>query len=137
MKKKRLHLILIIFSFTVFFAMALMFTGCSLDQDFWDAREETEAKAAEQEVKEEQIRALEENENQSEETATADEGSFPGEPIAYTSTVDWALVTLIVNFKTTEVTGSISESGNTYFDADIKGKINIDTLEITSKLFRN
>ena len=42
-------------------------------------------------------------------------------------------VVLVVNFKTTVVTGSVKLSGDDYVDATIAdGNINIDTLEITS-----
>jgi hypothetical protein len=142
MKKKRLRLILIIFSFTVFFTMALMFTGCSLDEQLWDAREETEAKAAEQEVKEEQkeqIRALQENEKQSEEEvteeeATVEEDSFPNELITYNGDMSGLTVIVIVDYKTTEVTGSLECPAIGYPDyVFTDGKIDIDTLKITAK----
>ena len=152
MERKKLHLILTIFSLIVFCTMALIFTGCSLDQQLWDAREETNRKAAEQDAKEEQkeeIRAWEEErkileedeviaaEEVTEESAVSeDKKSFPDEPITYTGNLyneNGTKVILIVNFKTTGVTGPISlDSTDDYIDATINGKIDLDTLEITS-----
>jgi hypothetical protein len=54
--------------------------------------------------------------------------------IIYTGSVNGATVILIVDFKTTEVTGSVSLTGDDYINANINdGKINLDTLEINTK----
>ena len=157
MKNKRLHLILTIFSLIVFCTMALIFTGCSLDQQLWDAREETKRKAEEQAAKEAQQKKLEEDEAIAAEIAALEEEviaaeeaeereyleSLPNEPITYTGSIGKEgqvpiAVILIVDFKTKEVTGSLSYGGpgiNTYVDATITdGKIiDLLILEIATK----
>ena len=140
MKNKRLHIILTIFSLSVFFTIALIFTGCYLDQQLWDAREETERKAAEQEVKEaqkEQIRALEEDEKsigEDESVATEeaeDKRSFPDEPVTYYFEINECPITVTVDFKTAQITGLAK---NPPFDDVIftDGKIDLDNLEINT-----
>ena len=64
--------------------------------------------------------------------AEEEENLIPNEPITYSGNIDGVPVILIVNFKTTEVTGSLSLSGEDYIDAPINGKIDINTFEITS-----
>jgi len=140
MKKKTLHLILTIFLLPVFFTMVLMFTGCSLDEQLWDAREETEAKVSEQEVKEEQkeqIRAWEENEGsirEDESIAVEEESSFPSGTFTYTGDMSGAPIIMIVNFETKEVTGSIACPIEGFPDYSIDdGKIDLDSLGISAK----
>jgi hypothetical protein len=60
-----------------------------------------------------------------------EEELIPDEPITYSGDALGLDVVLIVNFKTTTVTGSINLSGDPYVDATITdGEIDIDTFEI-------
>ena len=62
-----------------------------------------------------------------------EETPIPDEPITYSGDALGLAVILIVNFKTTEVTGSINLSGDDWVDATITdGNINIDTFEINT-----
>ena len=157
MKKKKIYPILTVLLLVVFCTIALMFTGCSLDQQLWDAREEAKRNAAEQAAKEEQQKKLEEEKVIAAEIAALEEEviaaeeaeereyleSLPNEPITYTGSIGKEgqvpiAVILIVDFKTKEVTGSLSYGGpgiNTYVDATITdGKIiDLLTLEIATK----
>ena len=81
-----------------------------------------------------------EEEEAARETAGAEEENLiPNEPITYTGNLynaNGTEVILIVNFKTTEVTGPISlDSVDDYIDATINGKIDIDTFEVTSNYY--
>jgi hypothetical protein len=113
-----------------------------------EEEKQAEAEEAEQLAREKQVRLDEaeeaalvwEDAEEAEEEA-APEGEIveeknliPNEPITYSTSMDGAAVILIVNFKTTEVTGSISLSGGIVesIDATINGKIDINTFEITS-----
>ena len=62
-----------------------------------------------------------------------EEELIPSEPMSYCGDALGLDVVLIVNFKTTEVSGSINLSGDDYVDAAITdGKIDIETFEITA-----
>ena len=151
MKKKKLYLIL-----PILVAVIFLSTGPTCYEFFGRERAEFEAPAPKDEAEEaEQAALLEEakvkaaeydaakeevveqaapTEDVAEETAVTEEDVkiIPNEPITYSTNMDGAAVILIVNFKTTEVTGSISLSGVTSVDATINGKIDINTFEITS-----
>ena len=142
MKNKKLHLILTIFSLIVFCTMFLLSAGCHLiirdtaSEAEWEERVEAERAAAEQAaIEEEQAEEeapAEEPAKEVEEVAE-EEKPLPNEPVTYTGSVEGVTVILIVNFKTTEVTGSLSLSGDDYIDATITdGKINISTFEIAT-----
>jgi hypothetical protein len=153
MKKKKLYKILIIFLLVLFCTMILLFIGCKENPEALmnremanQVREQEEARAEEVEqiAREKQVkqdeaeeRALDEAVDQAEweewEEAEEEENLIPNEPITYSTSIDGAKVILIVNFKTKEVKGSISKSGEDYVDATIKGEIiNINTFEITT-----
>jgi hypothetical protein len=162
MRKKNLYLIITIFLLAVFCIMALAFMGChytdllnrktpvqeSLDEEkeFLEAEEERVKREAEQQAKEEEIKQAEAEESAyiakkaAEEAASEEEEiSLPDEPVTYTGNIENGypiVATLIVDFKTTVVTGSLSCCGdgiNTYVDATITdGKIKLDTLKITT-----
>jgi hypothetical protein len=67
------------------------------------------------------------------ESPEEEEKLIPDGPITYSGDALGLAVALVVNFKTKVVTGSINLSGDDYVDATItKGKINIDTFEITT-----
>ncbi len=152
MKKKKLYLILTILVLVVFFSMALTCweffgrernefnAGISSDEaeeaEQAALLEEARVKAAEYEAAKEEEEEAPAEEVVEEAGVAEEERSFPNEPITYSGNIDMVTVILIVNFKTTEVTGSLSFGGdniNTYVDATIMdGKINIDTFEITT-----
>lgn len=72
-----------------------------------------------------------ERERKEKEQAAEEEELIPDEPITYSGDALGLDVVLIVNFKTTTVTGSINLSGDPYVDATITdGEIDIDTFEI-------
>lgn len=100
-----------------------------------------EAEATE-EIKEEVDEAVKEvreeidDENEPEHTEESGNGDsvedkLPNEPITYNGEFEGAAITLIVNFKTTSVSGSVSAD---YLDATITGGIDIDTYEVTTNL---
>jgi hypothetical protein len=65
--------------------------------------------------------------------ALVDDVVLLNETITYSITKDGFTVTIIVDFKTTDITGSLSLSGENYIDATITdGKINKNTLDITA-----
>ncbi len=154
MKNKKLYKILTILVLVIIFSMALLYMGCKVhteprshigmsEQDIKDEAEaaeeaalleETRKKAEEYEAAKEAEEAAAEEETLVEEIEVAEEEEnlIPNEPITYSGSIDGPTIILIVNFKTTEVTGSISLSGEEYIDATISGKINIDNFEITS-----
>lgn len=80
---------------------------------------------AEEEMKaEEEIELLEGFEEE--------EKLIPDEPITYSGEYDGIAITLIVDFKTTAVSGSISLGGDYYLDAAIDGTINIKDFIVTT-----
>ncbi len=84
-------------------------------------------------VDEEEEREKEEREAELEEAAGEEEKSFPDEPITYTGNISGLPITLTVNFKTTEVTGSMPSPVKSYPDFIVTdGKIDLDTLAITA-----
>jgi len=103
------------------------------DQAEREEWEEEEAEKAEQIAKE-----IEENQAETEEAAPAEEVAaeeeeklISNEPITYSGSIEGVAVILIVDFKTKEVTGSLSLSGDDYVDATINGEItDIKTFEI-------
>ena len=107
------------------------------DQAEREEWEEEEAEKAEQIAKE-----IEENQAEAEEAAPAEEVAeeavaaeeeklISNEPITYSGSIEGVAVILIVDFKTKEITGSLSLSGDDYVDATINGEItDIKTFEI-------
>ncbi len=153
MKKKKLYLIIPIFVFFIIFSMSYQCFGFGDQEDSSPsaaalereekkqaeaeeleqiAKEQAEYEEAEQIAKEEGKKQAEAEEAAPAEEVAEEEKIITDEPITYTGSVDGVPVILIVNFKTTEVTGSISLSGGTYIDATINGKIDINTFEITT-----
>jgi len=57
---------------------------------------------------------------------------LPDEPITYSGEFEGVGIILIVDFKTTAVSGSVSMGGDLYLDAGIEGIINIETFEVTA-----
>lgn len=165
MKKKKLYLILTIFLLVLFCTMVLLFIGCKDNLETQmnremakQVREQEEARAeeaeqlaidkqvrqdeAEQLARDKAVDQMEREEwEEAEETAVAEEEEnlIPNEPITYSGNLynaNGTEVILIVNFKTTEVTGPISlDSVDDYIDATINGKIDIDTFEVTSNYY--
>ncbi len=162
MKKKKLYLILTIFLLVLFCTMVLLFIGCKDNLETQmnremakQVREQEEARAEEEEqlaidkqvrqdeaeqlARDKAVDQMEREEwEEAEETVVVDEKEnlIPNEPITYSGNLynaNGTEVILIVNFKTTEVTGPISlDSVDDYIDATINGKIDIDTFEVTS-----
>jgi hypothetical protein len=153
MKNEKLFKILTILVLIIVFSMALPYMGCKIisrdaeldehAQRFGEAlaklqeeekkQAEAEEAAAAEEVAEEEVVTEEETLVEEIEVAEEEENLTPNEPIIYSTSIDGAKVILIVNFKTKEVKGSISKSGEDYVDATIKGEIiNINTFEITT-----
>jgi hypothetical protein len=58
------------------------------------------------------------------------EEELPTEPIYYDGRFEGVAITLIVNFKTFSVSGSVKLSGDAWADAAITGSIDIDTFEV-------
>ena len=62
-----------------------------------------------------------------------EQDKLPDEPITYYATIwDAISIALVINFKAAEVSGSLSQSGDTYRDAGIVGTIDIETFEVNS-----
>lgn len=141
MKNKRLHIMLVIFSLVVFCTIALLFMGCyDIDKIFYgtdseyEYEREKEAERGAVGQTTEKVTETEVKQRPNEEVATAEEESLTYETVTYTGIVNGATVILIVDFETNEVKGSISLTGDEYINANITdGKINEDTLEITTK----
>ncbi|MFC2144712.1 hypothetical protein ACFLQQ_00095 [Actinomycetota bacterium] len=92
------------------------------DDEDWEEQEK-------ERIEKEQVAA----EAEFEEGFEEEEKLIPKEPITYSGDALGLAVVLVVNFKTTVVTGSVNLSGDDYIDATITdGIINIDTFEITS-----
>ena len=140
MKNKRPHIILTIFSLVVFCTIALLPMGCyfvdpgyraEVDEDAYRAsvKREAEEQKAQKEEKQTEIEQTEAVEG------IVEEGVEPiaGEIITYSGIVTEATVIIIVDFKTTEVSGSINLSGDENINATIDGKINISNYEVTAK----
>jgi hypothetical protein len=137
-RNKVLLLIPIIFSLSVFCSMTLLFMGCYLFDPNYQAamEEEVERKELEQATKE-QV-ALEEERIEAEQPVPAEdtevtekEVPFPNEPVIYTGNLSGIPVTLNVNFKTKEVTGSMPSVAKGFPDTIVTdGTVYLDTLEI-------
>ena len=56
-----------------------------------------------------------------------EERILPNEPVTYNGDMDGVDIALIINFKTTKVSGTVSSGGDQYVDAAIDGIINIET----------
>ena len=61
-----------------------------------------------------------------------EEKMLPNEPVKYNGEFGGVSIILVIDFKTTKVTGSVSLSGDDYVDANIKGKIDIETFEVST-----
>jgi hypothetical protein len=88
---------------------------------------DTAIAAAEEEIKEEKEEA------ELEEGFEEEEKLFPEEPVIYHGVI-WAAVDifLVIDYKTKQVSGKLTETGNHYTDAVIEGTIDIETFEIKS-----
>ncbi len=149
MKKKKLYQILTILVLIIVFSIAILYMGCKVhtETDLPIGMTEQEIKAEAEEAEEAAL--LEETRKKAEEyeaakkaeeeAAPEEENLIPNEPITYSGNLynaNGTEVILIVNFKTTEVTGPISlDSVDDYIDATINGKIDIDTFEVTSNYY--
>lgn len=135
MKNKKLHLLLTISILVIFCTTALLFMGCKEEQ--WrQERRAVEAWEEQKKIKEDEAIAAEEEAEEGalteEETAASEENkSFPNEPVTYTGSLSGLPVTLTVNFKTTEVTGSMPSIAKGFPDTIVTdGEVYLDTLEI-------
>ena len=149
MKKKKLYQIPTILVLVIIFSMALLYMGCKvhtepdLPMGMSEQDKKAEAEAAEEAalLEETKVKAAEYEaaKKAEEEAAPEEENLIPNEPITYSGNLynaNGTEVILIVNFKTTEVTGPISlDSVDDYIDATINGKIDIDTFEVTSNYY--
>ena len=108
--------------------------GFLLDNDWEDgAMRGKEFKAERIEKPEKEIVVEKVEKEYTEQSQEIEEESLPSEPITYSGDALGLAVVLIVDFKTTVVTGSVSLSGDFYVDATItNGKIDIETFEITA-----
>lgn len=148
MKKKKLYLMLIILVLVISSSLALQCLGFQIgpltdeeiDKDDAEFRAMQDDKLAIKEAE----RLIAEHEAAKQKAGGSTEAELlegfeeeekliPDEPITYSGNALGLYVVLIVNFKTAEVTGSISLSGDDYVDATItNGKIKIETFEITA-----
>lgn len=138
MIKRKLHLILAIFSLAVFFTVSFLSIGCNF-LGFKDTEgqymEEVEQLQKEAQQAEEEKQTEVEQAAPAEETETPQEvveaRSFPNEPVTYTGNLSGLPVTLIVDFKTSEITGSMPSAAKVFPDTVVTdGTIYLDTLEI-------
>ena len=110
----------------------------ALDEAFDLAEEEIEA----EKEKEEKLRIEKEERDERElaieeadlrEGLEEEEELIPNEPITYSGEFDGTAIIVIINFKTTEVSGSVSyDDGNYWMDAEIVGIINIENFEVNA-----
>jgi len=147
MRKRKLHLLIAASILVVFCITTPFFMGCYiLDSDYRAmVDEEAEMEKIEREAEEQASRkevaedteaepteeVIEEAELAEESSATEEDKSFPNEPVIYTGNLSGIPVTLTVNFKTTEVTGSMPSIAKGFPDTIVTdGTIYLDTLEI-------
>jgi hypothetical protein len=145
--RKKLKYNFIFFLVIVLIVALFLSTSCEIvsimlgrDTDSKERRKkEAQQELIKQEEKNAELRRKEEEEQATAEAELEElifeeeEKLIPDEPITYSGDALGLAVVLVVNFKTTEVTGSIILSGDDYVDATITdGKINIDTFEITA-----
>ncbi|MFC2145623.1 hypothetical protein ACFLQQ_04755 [Actinomycetota bacterium] len=114
------------------------------EEEFEEYDDEPYDDGYDEEEYEEELKELEREEREKKEREEAaaeaelgegfeeEEKLIPNDPITYYGDVQGVDVILVINFKTTEVSGSVSLSGDDYIDAAIDGVISIDTFEITS-----
>ena len=133
--------------------LAVLFTilaGCDFASQADIDKEEVEksiqyAKSAEQErekITEEDKKYIDElyteeqkEREQAEETELMEEEEelIPNEPVTYSGELDGVNIIIVINFKTTEVSGTVSyDDGNYWMDAEIVGIINIENFEVNS-----
>jgi hypothetical protein len=118
--------------------MTLLFMGCYLFDPNYRAvmeeekeREELERAIEEQTAKEEEQTEDEQPVPAEDLEVTEEETSFPDEPITYTGNISGIPVTLTVDFKTTEITGSMPSIAKGFPDTVVTdGTVYLDTLEI-------
>ena len=97
----------------------------NVEKGYEEAYKEALIEIEEAEIEEERLEEDRQDEENLEELIS--EG-----PITYSGEFGGIAIILIVDFKTTAVSGSISLGGDYYLDADIEGTINIETFKITA-----
>ena len=139
MRKKKLYPILVL---VILFSMSLLYVGCRPVHSGTEAEIAALERLAEKEEellaeKEQERLAKAEEEKQTEvgqASPIEEDESLPAETITYTGDMSGLPIIFIVNFKTTEVTGSIACPIDGYPDYSIDdGKIDLNTLGITAK----
>ena len=107
----------------------------ALDEAVVSAEEEIEAEEEElrKEKEERDERELAIEEADLREGLEEEEELIPNEPITYSGEFDGTAIIVIINFKTTEVSGIVSyDDGNYWMDAEIVGIINIENFEVNA-----
>jgi hypothetical protein len=146
LRKKRLYILFTVLVLIVFCIISLLSAGCHLigyKSTAEEAREELERKetewataeqAGEEADKQVEIEEEPAAEEKAEESSEAEEEikSFPDKPVTYTGNISGLPVTLIVDFKTKEITGSLDNPAIEFPNFEvIDGTIYLDNLEIT------
>ena len=145
MRKKKLYPILVL---VILFSMSLLYAGCGPHSSSSEeiaalerlaekeeellAEKEEERLAKAEEEKQTEVEQASPDKEVTEDAETEEDKLIPDEPIKYSGRAEENAVILIVNFKTTKVTGSVSQSESYYVDATVNGKININTFKVTS-----
>ena len=57
---------------------------------------------------------------------------LPNEPVAYQGNVDGVSATMVIGFKTSDVSGALSLAGDDYAEAEIVGVIDLVTFKVTA-----
>lgn len=63
---------------------------------------------------------------------TEEEMLLPNEPVSYQGNVDGVSVTLVIGFKSADVSGTLSLLGDDYAEAEIGGDIDLVTFKVTA-----
>jgi len=137
LKRKFIFLMVIILIVALFLSISCEVVSIMLGTDT-DSIERRKKEAQQELIKDAELRRKEEEKERIAEEAELLEGFeeeeklFPDEPITYSGEFDGVGITLIVDYKTTVVSGSVNLSGDDYVDATINGEIDIDTFKVTS-----
>ena len=93
-------------------------------------QEREEKLKKEEEEREEKQLAVEEAELR--EGLEEEEELIPNEPITYSGELDGVSIIIVIDFKTTEVSGTVNLSGDYWADAEIVGIVNIENFKINA-----
>ena len=100
-------------------------------EDEIEAEQEKEEKLKkEEEEREEKQLAVEEAELR--EGLEEEEELIPNEPITYSGECDGVNIIIVIDFKTTKVSGTVSLGGDYWADAEIVGIVNIENFEVNA-----